>query len=127
MDPMPKNPLTAIERLEQELIVRDFIAAVNGGLRSDDELLLHPLVTYRGSSVTALQGRRSVAEMCSNLREALQGFRFDIVRLVSSDMAVLVEEQVRFTSGDGQVVEVPGFASFQIEDSMIRTWRRLTG
>lgn len=127
MDRIHDHALTGIERLEYELIVRDFVGVLNDG--SDDELVafLHPDVVYRASSTHAVAGRDSVIDLLQQVRVAFEEIQYCILNAAVSGHVVLVEQAIMTKPLRGQALWHLSFASFRIEQFRIAGWTQLQG
>ena len=124
-----REPLfRGITRLENELVVRDFVQVFGSGDARALEPFLHRDVRFSGMDGATASGRRAVVAVCEQIFTVFPVFTVDVVRIASVDASVLVEEELGVVLGHGAVTRtLPGFASFEIDDFQIVSWHQVHG
>jgi limonene-1,2-epoxide hydrolase len=125
MDPLSKHTLSGIERLELELIVRDFVSVLNAGCFSEFAAFLHDDVVYRPSGHQVLRGRTAVVQMCRNVVDAFEVACVEMTNVAVDGDVVLAEEWTRLKLRGKPEHWVMGFSSYRFEGFQISEWRRM--
>jgi len=113
----------AVQRLEYELIVRDFTAVVNAGHADEARTFLHPDVVFRAGPKNALVGSENLIKMLNDIRAHFETFTVTITRLAVSDTGVLVEQLLLLKLAGRECCSLPSFSSFRFERFQIAEWR----
>jgi limonene-1,2-epoxide hydrolase len=117
-----------ITRIENELLVRDFLDVLNLRDLHGLDPFLHSDVRFNGSSSSEAVGKPAVLHVCAQVFDNFPVFEVQTLVMTSVDRFVLVEEAVRAAPEDGcNPVVLMGFASFEIVDYQIVNWRQLHG
>lgn len=122
---MGSRTLTAIERLELELIVRDFLYGIEH--RNFDEVaqLLHPDVTITSGLAREIHGRASAMRACRSLFGATLTAPIRVLQVLVTDDAVLSEQEMAMPVESGAVEPVTVISCYRIEEFMIKSWNQL--
>jgi len=127
VDPIHESP-HSILCLERELLVRDFIAALNARryeCSSAIELMLHEDVVYRPATNRCIHGRDAVLRMCDDLHDAFDAFIIAVDSIVAEDELVLVEHTTCAKLETTGIHEVMGFSSFRFQSELIVEWHQV--
>lgn len=124
--PTPGPVLTGLQRLERELIVRDFLTVWNAGGSDELGAFLHSDVVFRPALGRVARGRPAVIAMCRDIQGRFQGFRVSIVDLAVSSSSVLVEQEIELEDPDCAPCTLMSFASYRFEGYQISEWRQLS-
>jgi len=124
---MGSSTLTAIERLELELLVRDVLEALSLGLPDGCVGLLHPHVIVRTRWTGEVRGREPADRECRLHLCPIQGSPILVSQITVSDSGVLAEYRVALPRGDGRPTPVTVRSLYTVEDFMIRGWQQLEG
>ena len=117
-----------ITRLENELLVRDFVEVLTVGDARALEPFLHRDVKFSGMAGACATGKHAVLSVCEQIFAEFPVFTVDVVAIASVDSSVLVEEELRVGLRGGVVTRrLSGFASFGIEDFQILSWHQVHG
>ena len=117
-----------ISRLENELLVRDFLEVVSYGDVTAFGPFLHREIEYRVGSEPAVLGSRAVLRFCEQFALAFPDFEVRIETMSSVDQTVIVEESVvAATPGGCKGHPIAAFASFRILDYQIVSWHQVYG
>lgn len=115
-----------IARLENEMLVRDFLEVLACGENSSLAPFLHREVRFRIGTEPELVGSRAVLLYCERFAHAFPRLRLRIDALSCDDDTVLVEESVGMGFGERrEFATVTAFASFRIRDYQIANWRQV--
>ena len=121
----PERYMTAVEVLELELIVRDFLLVLNEGNDVDLHAFLAEDVSYRPSAYHRVQGRGAVMEMIHEIRSSFAEWRTRLVNIAVSGPVVLAELEIVLALPQKEPQCVMSFASFRVEDMRIAAWHQL--
>jgi limonene-1,2-epoxide hydrolase len=127
MEPVHESP-HSIVCLERELVVREFIAALNErrfARGSEMRLLLHEDVVFRPSANLCIHGRDAVIRMCKDLHASFDAFVISIDPILAEDEVVLMEHTIWAKLKTTQIQEVMGFSSFQFQNGLIVEWHQV--
>ena len=113
--------------IEDELVVRDFLANVG----NRDALQLEPFlsadVVYEPNAYERVRGRHDVLRMCQSLFDGFETFTITPNHVAVSGTVVLVEQKLRIGLPGQPACELLSFASFEIAAFQIVAWRQLHG
>jgi limonene-1,2-epoxide hydrolase len=117
-----------ITRMENELLVRDFMEMVSLGEPTALEPFLHRDVKFSGSAGAQAVGKGSVIRLCQLFTQAFFAFELKVVTIASVGDTVLVE-QTAHVRVDEQCHRhaLMGFAALDVVDFQIVSWRQLFG
>lgn len=125
MGPKEDTVLQGIRMLELELVVRDFIDALNGRRPTGMEELLHPEVVYRPSHRRSAHGRDGVLAVCGEIWRTCEEFGIEITQVAVHHDVVLIEEHLSVTLGTTPPQHLLGFASFRFRGVQIAEWKQI--
>ncbi|WP_314146032.1 nuclear transport factor 2 family protein [uncultured Leifsonia sp.] len=116
-----------ITRIENELLIRDFLEVMSLRDAQAMDPFLHPEVRFTGPS-SEVEGKTAVLDLCRELFDTLSTFEVKAVVMSSVEQFVLVEEVV-WVSFDAacRAHSLMGFASFEIVNYQVINWRQLHG
>jgi limonene-1,2-epoxide hydrolase len=117
--------LTAIEMLEMELIVRDFVSILNEGHDYEIHAFLTDDVTYKLSGRQYVTGRAAVVAMICDIRSTFAEWRTELVAVAVTGPVVLTELAMRLTLPSMEPQWVMSFASFRVDNSRISAWHQI--
>jgi len=120
-----ESPMTAIELLEIELVVRDFITILNDGGDHELHAFLTEDVTYQPSAREIVRGRVAVVSMICEIRDTFTEWRTELVSLAVCGPVVLAELAMCLTLPSTGPQWVMGFASFRIDNFRISAWHQM--
>jgi limonene-1,2-epoxide hydrolase len=120
-----ERPLTAIELLEIELVVRDFVTILNEGSDHDIHAFLTEDVTYQPSAREIVRGRGAVVSMIRDIRGTFTDWHTELVSLAVSGQVVLAELAMCLTLPATGPQWVMGFASFRVDNFRISAWHQV--
>ncbi|GAA1940894.1 hypothetical protein GCM10009775_35930 [Microbacterium aoyamense] len=125
MDPVHDHALNGIERLELELVVRDFTSLLNS--RCFDELtaFLHPDVEYRPSLRATVRGRSAVIALCEEIHHSFDEWCTSLLNVAVTEDVVLAEQALRLRLPGEQERWIMGFASFRMHGFQISAWHQV--
>lgn len=127
MDPIDHEAFTGIERLELELIVRDFVTILNDGTVRD----LHPFLTedvrYKPAPDKLVLGRDAVSAMISELRSAFIEWRTTLLSVAVTGHVVLTEQEMILGLPETGPQVLMGFSSFRLDGFRICSWHQVHG
>jgi limonene-1,2-epoxide hydrolase len=124
MDDLSRGAFTAIEQLEFELIVRDFITVLNEGSTRELHAFLADDVHYRPSASLTVSGRSDVVEMIDAIKRDFEEWRIFLVSVAVTGDVVLVEQSLSLRLPGCQPHLLMGFASFRVEGFRITAWHQ---
>ena len=113
--------------IEEELVVRDFLANVGNRDLRQLEPFLSPDVVYEPSANERVLGRHDVLRMCQSIFDGFETFTITPTHVAVSGTVVLVEQILRLGLIGKPVCELLSFASFEITGFQIVAWRQLHG
>lgn len=125
MDPLEDNALYGLRRPELELVVHDFVSALNGRRFAVLAEHMHPDIVFRPSHSRCAHGRESVLAVCSEIWGAFDRFDVQVEQLAVRHDMVLIEECVSVAVGDAPRQRLLGFASFRFAGLEIAEWRQI--
>jgi len=125
-DETRNSTFRGIARLENELLVRDFIEVMNGRDVSALTPFLHREVQYQGRDGQAVLGSRAVLALFARFVQRFPEFEVRIHTINCVEQAVLVDETLRASTSSGRSA-TPAFAAFLIKDYQIIGWNQLFG
>ncbi|MFS0795077.1 nuclear transport factor 2 family protein [Microbacterium sp. 1P10AE] len=125
MDEFTRATYTAIERLEFELIVRDFITVLNEGSTRELHAFLADDVHYRPSAQLTVYGRSDVVAMIEAIKRTFQEWRVFLVSVAVTGDVVLAEQSMSLRLPGCEPHLVMGFASFRLQNSRISAWHQI--
>jgi limonene-1,2-epoxide hydrolase len=117
--------MTAIEMLELELIVRDFVTILNDGSDLEIHAFLADDVTYKPSSRQTVTGRRAVVAMIREIRDTFSDWHTEVVNLAVVGPVVLAELAMLLTLPSKEPQWVMSFASFRVDRFRIAAWHQI--
>ncbi len=117
--------MTAIEMLELELIVRDFVTILNDGSDLDIHAFLADDVTYKPSSRQSVTGRSAVVAMISEIRNTFSDWHTEVVSMAVVGPVVLAELAMLLTLPSKEPQWVMSFASFRVDHFRIAAWHQI--
>jgi len=127
VEPIYERP-NGIICLERELLVRDFVAALNErrfGRGSTIEMLLHEDIVYRPSVGRCVRGREEVMRMCGDVNDAFEAFIMSVDWIIAEHEIVLVEHTTWAKLETTQIQEIMGFSSFRFQNDLIVEWHQV--
>ena len=124
MDELSHAANSAIEQLELELIVRDFITVLNEGSTRDLHAFLADDVHYRPSAQCTVYGRSAVVAMIDDIKHTFEEWRTFMVSVAVTGQVVLAEQSMSLRLPGCQPHLVMGFASFRLEHFRIAAWHQ---
>jgi limonene-1,2-epoxide hydrolase len=117
-----------ITRIENELLVRDFLEVLSMRDAAALDPFLHPDVRFNGSSTSQAAGKAAVLHVCEQLFANFPVYEVQAVAMSSVGRVVLVEEAVRVSiDASCNAHWLIGFASFEVVGYQIVSWRQLHG
>lgn len=121
LDPDP----TAVEMLELEMVVRDFLTVLNDGQATEIHAFLTEDVVYRPSASCNILGRLAVVSMIKDIRATFDDWHTEIVNVAVTRNVVIAELvlRMRLPSSDPQCIM--SFASFHLDGFRISAWHQL--
>lgn len=125
MDPLQEQQLTAIERLEYELVVRDFTSLVNDGCFDELDAFLHPEVTYQPAPRQFVAGRRAVVAMLKDMHDSFEECTTTLLDVAVTHDVVLTEQQLRLRLPALPAQSVIGFSSYRLDGFQIAEWHQV--
>lgn len=125
MDPVEDSALYGLRRLELELVVHDFISALNGRRSAALVEHMHPDIVYRPSHARCAQGRDSVLAVCSGVWAEFDRYDVEVEQLAVRHDIVLVEEGIHVGFENDRQQYLLGFASFRFSGLEIAEWRQI--
>jgi len=125
MDPLEDNALYGLRRLELELVVHDFVSALNGRRSAGLAEHMHPDIVFRPSHTRCAHGRESVLAVCSEIWGAFERFDVQVEQLAVRHDMVLIEQCVLVAIDDASPQRLLGFASFRFAGLEIVEWRQI--
>lgn len=130
MDPVHETALSGFRRLERELLIRDFMNALNDAPRDDEGAaqigrFLHAAVVYKPSPHHSAVGRDAVVHVCREVREAFDVFFVEIEHLTVGDEVALAEHTAWVKLEGSPPQELMGFSSFRFEGHLISEWHQV--
>jgi limonene-1,2-epoxide hydrolase len=117
--------MTAVEMLELELIVRDFVTILNVGSDHEIHAFLSDDITYRPSVHQCVIGRSAVVAMICDIRSSFAEWRTEVVSVAVTGPVVLAELALRLALPYKEPQLVMGFASFRVDDFRISAWHQI--
>jgi hypothetical protein len=130
MDPVRETALNGICRLERELLIRDFMTALNDAPHGEPGAahigsFLHPDVVYKPSPHRFATGRDAVVRLCREVREAFDVYFIEIANLNVGDAVTLVEHTAWVKLEGAAPQELMGFSSFRVTGHLISEWHQV--
>ncbi|MET0885735.1 MAG: nuclear transport factor 2 family protein [Mycetocola sp.] len=125
MDEISRAANSAIEQLELELIVRDFITVLNEGSALELHAFLADDIHYRPSAQRTIYGRAAVVAMVEDIKHTFDEWRTFMVSVAVTGDVVLAEQSMSLRLPGCQPHLVMGFASFRIEGFRIAAWHQI--
>lgn len=119
--------LTAIEALEIELIVRDFLALLHDGNASDLTAFLTEDVAFQPSRRAIVRGRAAVLDMLLGIRERFEYWHAEPVTIAVTGDVVLAELELHLRLVGCAGHRLMSFASFRVDGFRICAWHQLHG
>lgn len=123
--PPRRTAPSGIERLELELLTRDFVTALNAGDLAGMRSLLHEEVVYRTSPVRVVTGRDEVIEMCREIRDSFREMGTTLNRVAVTDDVVLVDQTLYLVTHAGDELWLMGFGAYRFHDGLIVSWSQI--
>lgn len=117
--------MTAVEMLELELIVRDFVTILNEGSDAEIHAFLADDVTYKPSARQCVTGRAAVVAMICEIRDSFTEWRTELVNVAVSGPVVLAELATLLALPSKDPQWVMSFASFRLDSFRISTWHQV--
>ncbi|MET0885650.1 MAG: nuclear transport factor 2 family protein [Mycetocola sp.] len=117
--------LTGMERLELELIVRDFTASLNDGVSRDLIGFLHEDVVYKSSSKHVVRGRAHVLALLRDIRSTFAVVEIRLENVGIEGDVVVAEQHVDLALPGALRQRIMGFASYRFIDRQIVEWHQL--
>lgn len=117
--------MTAVEMLEIELIIRDFVTILNEGSAAEIHAFLADDITYRPSSHQCVSGRSAVVAMICDIRSSFSEWRTDVVDVAVCGSVVLAELVMKLALPSEQARNVMSFASFRVDNFRISSWHQV--
>ncbi|MET0715152.1 MAG: nuclear transport factor 2 family protein [Mycetocola sp.] len=117
--------LTGMERLELELIVRDFTASLNDGVSRDLIGFLHEDVVYKSSSKHVVRGRADVLALLRDIRSTFAVVEIRLENVGIEGDVVVAEQDVDLAVRGALRRRIIGFASYRFVDRQIAEWHHL--
>jgi len=117
--------LTGVERLELELIVRDFTASLAEGDSRELAEFLHEEVVYRSSSKHVVRGRGPVLALLRDIRSTFVVMEIRLERVGVDGGVVVAEQSIDLALPGALRQRIMGFASYRFVDRQIIEWRQL--
>jgi limonene-1,2-epoxide hydrolase len=128
MDDLHREARSAIEALELELIVRDFIDVLNDGGIGELSAFLADDVVFRPSRRQLVRGRSSVLAMLEEITHTFDGWRISLVNVAVTGAVVLCEQGMLLKLPSQEEQQwVMSFSSFRVEGFRISAWHQLHG
>lgn len=125
MDPALSAAQRGIQRLEYELIVRDFTDVLNEGEPDELHAFMDTNVVLRMAANKAVEGRSAVATLINDVHARFEMFTVIITGLAVTERAVLVEQLLLVKLPETASYSMLGFASFRFRGFQISEWRQL--
>lgn len=125
MDEVHRAANAAIEHLELELVVRDFVTVLNEGSSRDLYAFLADDVHYRPSAQCTVYGRAAVVAMIEDIKHVFEEWRTFMVDVAVTGDVVLAEQSMVLRLPGCQPHLVMGFASFRLEKFRIAAWHQI--
>ena len=125
MDHIHDHAVTGIERLELELLVRDFTTVLNEGQSHDIAAFLHEHVCYRPSRTQLVRGRRSVLAMLEEVRLTFDVMQTSLDAVSVNETVVLVEQTIILALPGSAAQRLMGFASYRFSGLQISDWHQI--
>jgi limonene-1,2-epoxide hydrolase len=117
--------LTGVERLELELIVRDFTASLAEGDSRELAEFLHEEVVYQSSSKHVVRGRGPVLALLRDIRSTFVVMEIRLERVGVDGGVVVAEQSIDLALPGALRQRIMGFASYRFVDRQIIEWRQL--
>ncbi|MFG6401121.1 MULTISPECIES: nuclear transport factor 2 family protein [unclassified Microbacterium] len=127
MDEIGREAMSGIERLELELIVRDFFTILNDGCIEDLLAFLTEDVVYKPSPRQAVTGRAAVIAMVSDIRTTFDEWKASLIDVAVTGDVVLAELALRVKLPIGPPEWLLSFASFRLDGYRISSWHQVHG
>jgi limonene-1,2-epoxide hydrolase len=127
LDPLDDAVSKMTASIENELVVRDFLDNV----KSRDVAQLVPFlgsdVVYQPNSWSRIRGRAEVLRLCEAIFGRFEVFEFVPIKVATCESMVMLDQtlHVRFPGEMERVLM--SFASFEVRDFQIVSWRQLQG
>ncbi|MFB2555321.1 nuclear transport factor 2 family protein [Herbiconiux liangxiaofengii] len=121
------GPGAAVDAVESELIVREFVDMLNEGALCEIAAYLSDSVLYQPSPNSWIRGRQAVLSMLDDVRHAFEHVHTRVEHVAVCGGTVLVEQRMALRLDDGPGVELMSFASFRLEGYRITEWHQLQG
>jgi len=125
MDEISRAANSAIEQLELELIVRDFITVLNEGSTRELHAFLADDIRYQPSVERTICGRSAVVSMIEDIKHTFEEWRTSMVSVAVTGDVVLAEQSLVLRLPGCRPHLVMGFASFRLESSRIAAWHQI--
>jgi len=125
VDDICSHAANSIERLELELVVRDFIDVLNDGDGDDISAFLHERVHYRPSPRQVICGRAAVLAMLADVREAFDSMSIRLDTVSVCGQVAVVEQTIELALPGAVAQTVMGFASFGFVGFQIAEWHQV--
>lgn len=111
--------------LEKELLVRDFVDALNRGDQRELAPFLAEDIEYRSSPTQVITGRDMVTSMLGEVRRTFEQWDMSLVHVAVLADVVLVEQLLRLALPGHKSSWVTGFASFTLREFHIQAWHQV--
>lgn len=125
MDELSHAAHSAIEQLELELIIRDFITVLNDGSSRELHAFLADDVHYRPTADRTVYGRSAVVAMIEDIKETFEEWRTFMVNMAVTGDVVLAEQSLSLRLPGHQPHLIMGFASFRVNSFRITAWHQI--
>jgi len=117
-----------ITQLERELLIRDFVEAMNLHDTTALTPFLHREIRYHGGGGQDVNGSRAVLGLYDRMMRRFPQFKLKIDHLTFVENAVFVEETVWVSAAQSCAGHTfPAFAAFLIKDFQIVGWNQFYG
>jgi limonene-1,2-epoxide hydrolase len=127
IDPLDDALSKMTATIENELVVRDFLA--NFAHRDVTQLapFLSTDITYQPSSCSRVRGRNAVLRLCGAIIDGFEVFEFIPNRVATCGSTVLVEQTLHVRLPGQPDRELFSFARFDVIGAQIGLWRQMHG
>lgn len=125
MDGLERQALSGIEMLENELMVRDFLAVLNDGPVRDLCAFLTEDVVYRVSPHRTVSGRTAVLALITDIRCTFEEWHISLIDIAVTRDVVLAEHALRLRLPSTETQWMMSFSSFRVVGQRISAWHQL--